>query len=47
MRINKVTLTPVGADLSCTLPMYRPSVGILYPSYFDKIHYQHYECYDV
>ena len=28
MRINKVTLTPVGADLSCTPPIYRPPVTV-------------------
>jgi hypothetical protein len=26
MLINKITQTPVGADLSCTPPIYRPSV---------------------
>jgi len=26
MQINKLTQTPVGADLSCTPPIYRPSV---------------------
>jgi len=28
MLINKIDQTPVGADLSCTSPIYRPSVDI-------------------
>ena len=28
MEFNKIYWTPVGADLSCTPPIYRPSVGV-------------------
>jgi hypothetical protein len=40
--MNKITQTLVGADLSRTPPIYRPSLAFLISRFFGKLTYQPY-----
>ncbi|HLZ80043.1 MAG TPA: hypothetical protein VKP04_00290 [Ktedonobacteraceae bacterium] len=39
MAYNKITGTPVGADVSSPPPICRPSLGFNSPAYFVKLHH--------